>query len=289
MTEAVIVSTARSPIGRAMKGSLTEVRPDDLTATIVKAALDKVPELDRTTIDDLILGCGQPAGESGFNIARAAAILAGLDDVPGVTINRYCSSSLQAIRMAAHAIKAGEGDVFVAAGVETVSRFMERHGRQRPAQPAVRRRRGPHRRGGQRGRLVDAARGPARHLHRHGPDRRERALKENVCPADMDEFAARSQQLASANQENGYWDGEITPITTPSGTVVSKDDGPRAGTTVEKLAELKPVFRPDGEITAGNACPLNDGAAAVIVMSDTWPPSWASPRSPASCRRASPA
>jgi acetyl-CoA C-acetyltransferase len=208
MPEAVIVSTARSPIGRAMKGSLAECRPDDLGATIVKAALDKVPALDRSTIDDLILGCGQPAGESGFNLARVVSLLSGLHDVPGVTINRYCSSSLQSIRMAAHAIKAGEGDVFVAAGAENVSR------------------------------------------------------------RDMDEFAARSQQLAVANQESGYWDGEITPITTPSGTVVTKDDGPRPGTTVEKLAELKPVFRPDGEVTAGNACPLNDGAAAVIVMSD---------------------
>jgi acetyl-CoA C-acetyltransferase len=269
MTEAVIVSTARTPIGRANKGSLIEVRPDDLTATIVKAALDKVPELDRTTIDDLILGCGQPAGESGFNIARVAAVLAGLDDVPGVTINRYCSSSLQAIRMAAHAIKAGEGDVFVAAGVEAVSRYMSGFADSGPHNALI---------AEAEARTAELSQGADSWEPLDGlPDiyiamgqtAENVRLKENVSRKDMDEFAARSQQLAVANQESGYWDGEITPITTPSGTVVSKDDGPRAGTTAEKLAELKPAFRPDGEITAGNACPLNDGAAAVIVMSDT--------------------
>ena len=269
MTEAVIVSTARSPIGRAMKGSLTEVRPDDLAATIVQAALDKVPELDRTTIDDLILGCGQPAGESGYNLARVTAILAGLDDVPGVTINRYCSSSLQSIRMAAHAIKAGEGDVFVAAGVETVSRYMSGMSDSGPHNPLF---------ADAEARTAEFANGadswqPLQGLPdiyiAMGQTAENVRLKEGVARKDMDEFAARSQQLAVANQENGYWDGEITPITTPSGTVVSKDDGPRAGTTAEKLADLKPAFRPDGEVTAGNACPLNDGAAAVIVMSDT--------------------
>jgi acetyl-CoA C-acetyltransferase len=269
MTEAVIVSTARSPIGRAMKGSLTEVRPDDLTATIVKAALDKIPQLDRTTIEDLILGCGQPAGESGFNIARVAAILAGLGDLPGVTINRYCSSSLQAIRMAAHAIKAGEGDVFVAAGVETVSRFMSGMADSGPHNPLF---------ADAEARTAELTQGADSWTPLDGlPDiyiamgqtAENVRLKENVSRKDMDEFAARSQQLAVANQENGYWDGEITPITTPSGVVVSRDDGPRPGTTAEKLAELKPAFRPDGEITAGNACPLNDGAAAVVVMSDT--------------------
>jgi acetyl-CoA C-acetyltransferase len=269
MTEAVIVSTARSPIGRAMKGSLTEVRPDDLTATIVQAALDKIPELDRTTIDDLIVGCGQPAGESGFNIARVAAILAGLDDVPGVTINRYCSSSLQAIRMAAHAIRAGEGDVFVAAGVETVSRFMNGMADSGPHNPLIAEAEARTAELSQGANSWEPLAGLPDVYVAMGQTAENVRLKENVARRDMDEFAARSQQLASANQENGYWDGEITPITTPSGTVVSKDDGPRAGTTVEKLSELKPVFRPDGEITAGNACPLNDGAAAVIVMSDT--------------------
>jgi acetyl-CoA C-acetyltransferase len=269
MTEAVIVSTARSPIGRAMKGSLTEVRPDDLTATIVKAALDKIPQLDRATIDDLILGCGQPAGESGFNIARVAAILAGLGDVPGVTINRYCSSSLQAIRMAAHAIKAGEGDVFVSAGVETVSRFMSGmadSGLHNPLFADAEARTAELSQGADSWAPLDGL--PDIYIAM-GQTAENVRLKENVSRKDMDEFAARSQQLAVANQESGYWDGEITPITTPSGTVVSKDDGPRPGTTAEKLAELKPAFRPDGEITAGNACPLNDGAAAVVVMSDT--------------------
>ena len=269
MTEAVIVSTARSPIGRAMKGSLVEVRPDDLTATIVKAALDKVPQLDRSTIDDLILGCGQPAGESGYNLARVAALLAGLDDIPGVTINRYCSSSLQSIRMAAHAIKAGEGDVFVAAGVETVSRYVNGMADTGPHNPLFAEAEA------RTGKLADGADSwePLAGLPdiyiAMGQTAENVRLKEGVARRDMDEFAARSQQLAVANQENGYWDGEITPITTPSGTVVSKDDGPRPGTTVEKLAELKPAFRPDGEVTAGNACPLNDGAAAVVVMSDT--------------------
>jgi acetyl-CoA C-acetyltransferase len=269
MTEAVIVSTARTPIGRAMKGSLVECRPDDLSAHIVKAALDKVPELDRSTIDDLIMGCGQPAGESGFNIARVTALLAGLDDVPGVTINRYCSSSLQTIRMAAHAIKAGEGDIFISGGVETVSRFMNGMADSGATNPLF---------AEAQARSAEATNGAQSWEPQPGlPDiyiamgqtAENVRLAENVSRPDMDEFAARSQQLAVANQESGYWDGEITPVTTPSGTVVSRDDGPRAGTTAEKLAELKPAFRPDGEVTAGNACPLNDGAAAVIVMSDT--------------------
>jgi acetyl-CoA C-acetyltransferase len=268
MPEAVIVSTARSPIGRAMKGSLAECRPDDLGATIVKAALDKVPALDRSTIDDLILGCGQPAGESGFNLARVVSLLSGLHDVPGVTINRYCSSSLQSIRMAAHAIKAGEGDVFVAAGVETVSRFvngMADSGATNPLFADAQARTAELSQGADSWEPLDGL--PDIYIAM-GQTAENVRLAENVSRRDMDEFAARSQQLAVANQESGYWDGEITPITTPSGTVVAKDDGPRPGTTVEKLAELKPVFRPDGEVTAGNACPLNDGAAAVIVMSD---------------------
>jgi acetyl-CoA C-acetyltransferase len=256
MTEAVIVSTARTPIGRAMKGSLVECRPDDLSAHIVQAALDKVPQLDPTTIDDLIMGCGQPGGESGFNIARVTAVLVGLNDVPGVTVNRYCSSSLQAIRMAAHAIKAGEGDVFVAAGVETVSRFPNGMADSGPTNPLF---------AEALARTAEQANGagswePAPGLPdiyiAMGQTAENVRLSEGVGRREMDEFAARSQQLAVANQESGYWDGEITPITTPSGTVV-------------KLAELKPSFRPDGEVTAGNACPLNDGAAAVIVMSDT--------------------
>ena len=226
MPEAVIVSTARSPVGRAMKGSLAECRPDDLGATIVKAALDKVPALDRTTVDDLILGCGQPAGESGFNLARVVALLSGLDDVPGVTINRYCSSSLQSIRMAAHAIKAGEGDVFVAAGVETVSRFVNGMADSGPTNPLF---------ADAQARTAELSQGADSWEPLDGlPDiyiamgqtAENVRLAENVSRRDMDEFAARSQQLAVGNQESGYWDGEITPITTPSGTVVTRDDGP---------------------------------------------------------------
>jgi acetyl-CoA C-acetyltransferase len=269
MTEAVIVSTARSPIGRAMKGSLVECRPDDLGATIVKTALEQVPQLDPHSVDDLIMGCGQPAGESGFNIARVVAVLAGLDDVPGVTVNRYCSSSLQGIRMAAHAIKVGEGEAFICAGVETVSRYTSGMADSGPTNPAFA---DALERSAERANGADSWEPPAGLPDIYiamGQTAENVRLAENVGREEMDEFAALSQQRAVANQENGYWDAEITPITTPSGTVVSKDDGPRAGTTAEKLAQLKPAFRPDGQVTAGNACPLNDGAAAVIVMSDT--------------------
>jgi acetyl-CoA C-acetyltransferase len=263
MPEAVIVSTARTPIGRANKGSLVECRPDDLASTIVRAALEKVPALDPQSVDDLILGCAQPAGESGYNLARVTAILAGMPDVPGVTVNRYCSSSLQAIRMAGHAIRSGEGDAFVCAGVETVSRF------QFGAADT-----GPHN--------TQFATAEARTAERTqgassweplaglpdiyiamGQTAENVRLVEHVTRREMDEFAALSQQRAVRSQHNGFFEREITPITTPAGVVVTKE-----GTTVEKLAELKPVFRPDGEVTAGNSCPLNDGAAAVIVMSD---------------------
>ena len=270
MPEAVIVSTARSPIGRAMKGSMTEIRGDDLTAQIVNAALAKVPELDRNTIDDLHLGCGQPAGESGFNMARIVAVLSDMPTVPGVTINRYCSSSLQGIRMAAHAIKAGEGDAFVCAGVETVSRFPAGMADDGPtnerftdAMAATEARTA----GGN-----DAWSPPAGLPDVYiamGQTAENVAEFEQVSREDQDAFAARSQQRATESQENGFWEMEITPITLPDGTVVSKDDGIRPGTTAEGLAGLNPVFRPDGSVTAGNACPLNDGAAAVIVMSDT--------------------
>jgi acetyl-CoA C-acetyltransferase len=269
MPEAVIVSTARSPIGRAMKGSLIECRPDDLATTVVKAVLDKVPQLDPQSIDDLIMGCGQPAGESGFNIARVTAILAGLDDLPGVTVNRYCSSSLQSIRMAAHAIKAGEGDAFICAGVETVSRFVNGMADGGAVNPLFA---DAQARTDERTNGADSWEPPQGFPDIYiamGQTAENVRLAENVGRQEMDEFAALSQQRAVANQENGYWDGEITPITTPSGAVVAKDDGPRAGTTAEKLAELKPAFRPDGQVTAGNACPLNDGAAAVVVLSDT--------------------
>ena len=270
MPEAVIVSTARSPIGRAQKGSLVDVRPDDMAATIVKAALDKVPQLDRTQIDDLVLGNGQPAGEAGYNLARVVAILADLPEVPGVTVNRYCSSSLQTIRMAAHAIRAGEGDVFVAAGVEAVSRYVHGFSDSGPHHPGfadAEARTGLLATGSDSWEPIQGSY-PDIYIAM-GQTAENVRLKEGVGRQEMDEFAALSQQRAVANQENGFWEQEITPLTTPDGTVVTKDDGPRAGTTVEKLSTLKPSFRPDGEITAGNACPLNDGAAAVVVMSDT--------------------
>jgi acetyl-CoA C-acetyltransferase len=269
MPEAVIVSTARTPIGRANKGSLTECRPDDLSAHIVKAALEQVPQLDPHSIDDLILGCGQPGGEAGYNVARVAAILAGLDDVPGVTVNRYCSSSLQTIRMAAHAIKAGEGDAFIAAGVETVSRYLHGASDTGPHNPLFA---DAEARTAERTNGADSWEPPAGLPDIYiamGQTAENVRLAEGVGRKEMDEFAALSQQRAVAAQERGFFEREITPVTLPDGTVVSKDDGPRPGTTAEKLAELKPAFRPDGEITAGNACPLNDGAAAVIVMSDT--------------------
>jgi acetyl-CoA C-acetyltransferase len=269
MPEAVIVATARTPIGRANKGSLIECRPDDLSALIIDAVLAKVPGLDPSLVEDVIWGCGQPAGEAGTNIGRVAGILAGID-VPGVTVNRYCSSSLQTIRMAAHAIKAGEGDVFISGGVETVSRFQygaadtgspnekfaEAHDRTKLRQD-----------GGQP--PWSPPTGLPDVYIAMGQTAENVREVEGVTRQEMDEFAARSQDLAVTAQENGFFEREITPVTLADGTVVSKDDGPRAGTTVEKLATLKPVFRPDGEVTAGNACPLNDGAAAVIVMSDT--------------------
>jgi acetyl-CoA C-acetyltransferase len=269
MPEAVIVSTARSPIGRAMKGSMTEIRPDDLTAQIVDAALEKIPAFDRTEVEDLILGCGQPAGESGFNQARVVAILADMPDVPGVTINRYCSSSLQAIRMAAHAIKAGEGDAFIAAGVETVSRFPNGMADDGPTNDrfAEAKDRTASRATGEGGDWEPPKGLPDIYIAM-GQTAENVAEFEGVSRSEMDEFAALSQQRATESLENGYWEMEITPTTLPDGSVVSRDDGIRPGTTAEALAGLKPVFKPDGKVTAGNACPLNDGAAAVVVMSD---------------------
>ena len=269
MTEAVIVATGRSPIGRAMKGQLTTIRPDDLTAQVIRAVLAKVPSLDPNTIDDLHLGCGQPAGESGHNLARPVAILSGMENVPGVTINRYCSSSLQGIRMAAHAIKAGEGDVFMCAGVETVSRFI--HGMaDGPKNPifADAEARTAERSMGGASKWAPAEGLPDVYISM-GQTAENVAQYTGVSRERQDEYAARSQQRATASLESGFWADEIIPITLEDGTVVSTDDGIRAGTTAEGLAKLSPVFRPDGTITAGNACPLNDGAAAVIVMSDT--------------------
>jgi acetyl-CoA C-acetyltransferase len=268
MSEAVIVATARTPIGRAMKGSLKDCRPDDLSAHIIGAVLDQVPDLDRSTIDDVLWGCGQPAGESGHNIARVSALLAGLAEVPGVTVNRYCSSSLMTIRMAAHTIKAGEGDTFVAGGVETVSRYFNgmADGPKNPLFDDAAARTAKRAEGGAE--TWAPAEGLPDVYMAMGQTAENVAQYEKVSRQVQDEFAVLSQNRAEESLNSGFWAQEITPVTTPDGTVVSTDDGIRAGTTLEKLSGLNPVFRPDGTVTAGNACPLNDGAAAVVVMSD---------------------
>ena len=269
MPEAVIVATSRTPIGRAVKGSLVDVRPDDMSAFIIGDVLGKVPQIDGADVEDVMWGCAQPAGEAGYNIARLSGLLAGLD-VPGVTVNRYCSSSLQTIRMAAHAVRAGEGDVFVSGGVECVSRFAA----------------GASDRGGKNDKFAEAE---ARSAERSGEGTPAWAPPEglpdiyiamgqtaenvaqawNVSRERQDEFGVRSQNRAEAAQERGFFEREITPFPLADGTLVTKDDGIRAGTVIEKVSQLNPVFRPDGTVTAGNACPLNDGAAAVVVMSDT--------------------
>jgi len=275
MPEAVIVATARSPIGRAGKGSLKDFRPDDLAATIIAAALDKVPALDPADIDDLMLGCGLPGGEQGFNMARIVAVQLGYDHLPGVTLTRYCSSSLQTSRMAMHAIRAGEGDVFVSAGVELVSRFVKGNSDSLPDT---------------RNPLFAAAQARTADVAEHGSDSwtdprdngnlpdayiamgqtaENLALLKGISREDMDTFGVRSQNRAEKAIADGFWEREITPVTLPDGTVVRSDDGPRPGVTLEGVRDLKPVFRPDGRITAGNCCALNDGAAAVIIMSDT--------------------
>jgi acetyl-CoA C-acetyltransferase len=281
-SDAVIVATARSPIGRAVKGSLKDLRPDDLATTIIRAALDKVPALDPLDIEDLYLGCGLPGGEQGFNMARVVAVMLGYDHLPGATLTRYCSSSLQTTRMAFHAIKAGEGDVFLSAGVETVSRYVRGNSDGLPtdAQALV---------GGPwQNPVFDQARQRSDERAAGGApiwtDPRESGgmpdiylamghTAENLAQArgvtreDMDAFGVRSQNLAEKAIVDGFWAREITPVTLPDGSTVATDDGPRPGVTLEGVAELKPVFRPDGRITAGNCCPLNDGAAAVVVMS----------------------
>jgi len=270
MPEAVIVATGRTPIGRAFKGSLVDCRPDDLAAHAVRSVLGKLPELDPNSVEDLLLGCAQPAGEAGFNLARVVAILAGLDEVPGVTLNRYCSSSLQAIRMAAHAIKAGEGDVFVAAGVETVSRFSQGMADGGPHNPQFA---NAEERTVARTPAVSDPWEPGKGLPdiyiAMGQTAENVAEREHVDRSEMDEFAALSQNRAVAAQENGFFEREIIPVELPGGGTATKDDGPRPNTTVEVLANLKPAFREGGTVTAGNSCPLNDGAAAVVVMSDT--------------------
>jgi acetyl-CoA C-acetyltransferase len=274
MPEAVIVATARSPIGRAFKGSLKELRPDDLTATIIQAALDKVPALDPHEIDDLVLGCGLPGGEQGFNMARVVAVLLGLDDVPGTTITRYCSSSLQSTRMAFHAIKSGEGDAFISAGVEMVSRFAKGSSDSLPDTQNPKFAAAVERTTARSGENTPPWQDPRTEgtvpdiYIAMGQTAENVAQLKGISREEQDEFGVRSQNLAEKAIANGFWEREITPVTTPDGTVVGKDDGPRAGVTLEAVAALQPVFRPDGTVTAGNCCPLNDGAAAVIVMSD---------------------
>ena len=273
MPEAVIVSAARTPIGRANKGSLKDFRPDDLTAFIAKAALDKVPALDPNDVDDFLLGCGLPGGESGNNMARVVTTLMGYE-IPGATITRYCSSSVQTSRMAFHAIKAGEADVIISAGVETVSRF------QFGTSDHIPNTRNP---------LFADAEARTEEYAKGGQDwhdpREDDQLPdiyiamgqtaENVARMrglkreDLDRFGVRSQNLAEKAIDDGFWEREITPVTLADGTVVSKDDGPRAGVTYDAVKDLQPVFRPDGVVTAANCCPLNDGAAAVVIMSDT--------------------
>ncbi len=273
MPEAVIVSAARTPIGRANKGSLKDFRPDDLTALITRAALDKIPALDPNDIDDFYLGCGLPGGEAGNNMARIVTTLLGYE-IPGATITRYCSSSVQTSRMAFHAIKAGEGDVFISAGVETVSRFQfgtSDHipNTKNPLFADAQQRTEEYAQGGkdwhdprEDGQVPDiyiAMGQTAENVARlRGLDRKE-----------LDEFGVRSQNLAEKAIADGFWEREITPVTLADGTVVSKDDGPRAGVTYDAISQLDPVFRPDGVVTAGNCCALNDGAAAVVIMSDT--------------------
>jgi acetyl-CoA C-acetyltransferase len=276
MTEAVIVSTARSPIGRAFKGSLKDVRPDDLATTVITAALAKIPGLDPRLVQDLYLGCAEPSNEQGANMARVVAVLAGFDHLPGATINRFCASSVQTTRMAFHAIKAGEGDIFISAGVECVSRYKDFAGPggamaevQNPkfAQPQARSAQmaadnsvwtDPR----EEGLLPDV-------YVAMGQTAENVATSRGISRARQDEWGVISQNRAEKAIIDGFFAREITPITTPDGTVVSTDDGPRAGVTIEAVAGLKPVFRETGTVTAGNCCPLNDGAAALIIMSDS--------------------
>ncbi|MGW7687252.1 acetyl-CoA C-acetyltransferase [Kribbella sp. NPDC054772] len=275
MPEAVIVSTARSPIGRANKGSMTTIRPDDLAVQMIKAAVEKVG-LTGDQIEDLALGCAEPHDEHGGNMARRVAVQLGWDNTPATTVNRFCASSTQTARMAYHAIKAGEGDIFVSAGVECVSRY-KNFGSAGVGDPSsfnpV---------------FTDAVARTEKYAETNdtwhdprqdgqipdiyismGQTAENVATLRGITREDQDVFGVRSQNLAEKAINNGFFEREITPVTLPDGTVVSADDGPRAGTTLDKVSQLKPVFRPDGTVTAGNCCPLNDGAAAVVIMSDT--------------------
>jgi len=248
MAEAVIVAAARTPIGRAKKGSLVDARPDDLAAFAIDAALQQVPGLDRSEIGDVMIGCGFPEQKQGMNLARRAALLADLPhDVPGTTVNRFCASSLQTIRMAFHAVRAGEGDAFVAGGVESISQVDGYPKEADELHPKL---------------FGDNA--PIANVYiPMGLTAENVAERYDVSREDMDRFAQRSQERAVAAQESGFFDREVTPW-----NGVIRDDGPRPSSTFEKLQELEPAFKPGGKVTAGNSCPLNDGAAAVVVMSE---------------------
>ncbi|MGH7489505.1 MAG: acetyl-CoA C-acyltransferase, partial [bacterium] len=256
MAEAVIVAARRTPIGRAFKGSLIDARPDDLAAFVIRTLLEELPALDPSEVDDVVVGAAVGAGEQGYNLGRAVALLAGLpDSVPGTTVSRMCASSLQAIRIAHHAIALGEAQVIVAAGVESVSRTAVASFKSDDANP----------------RFVDKLREDfvSQYYLPMGMTAENVADRYGVSREEMDAFAMVSQERAVAAQAAGVFDREIAPYRLPGGRVVSRDDCPRPGTTLEGLAQLKPAFRPDGRVTAGNSCPLNDGAAAVVVMSDT--------------------
>jgi acetyl-CoA C-acetyltransferase len=274
--EAVIVSTARSPIGRAFKGSLKDMRADDLTVQMVRAALAKIPELDPRDITDLMLGCGLPGGEQGFNMGRNVAVMLGYDHLPGATITRYCSSSLQTTRMAFHAIKAGEGDAYISAGVEAVSRFVKGSSDQidgqdllNPAFASAAARMSVRAAGGAEPWSDPRADGQLPDVYITMGQTAENVQQTiGMSRREQDEFAVRSQNLAEKAVADGFWARDISPIVLPDGSQVIADDGPRPGVTYEAVSQLQPVFRPDGTVTAGNACPLNDGAAALVVMSD---------------------
>jgi acetyl-CoA C-acetyltransferase len=255
MPEAVIVDAVRTPIGRAFKGQLAGLRPDDTGAFVIDSLLERNPDVSPDSVEEVIAGCGLPQGLQGFNIGRIMVLLSEQlpDSVNGVTVSRYCASSLESIRAAANAVRAGEGDTYIAAGVEWVSRYNER---QEAAGVA------------DQNEKLQGRNGQPDAYIAMGLTAENVADKWEVSRADMDKFAQRSQERAVASQESGFFDREIVPVTLPDGTVVAKDEGPRASSTLEKLSELKPAFREDGKVTAGNSCPLNDGAAAVLVMSD---------------------
>ncbi|MEA2169027.1 MAG: acetyl-CoA C-acetyltransferase [Solirubrobacteraceae bacterium] len=256
MPEAVIVDSVRTPIGRAFKGSLKDLRPDDTAAFIIDALLERNPGLDPALVEDVYMGCGAPQGLQANNIGRIAVLLSKHLPITtnGVTISRYCASSLESIRLAANAIKAGQGDVYIGAGVEFVSRYGAASEAAHPEDKNDK---------------LDGKDGRIDAYIAMGETAENVAAKYGVSREDQDAYAKRSQDLAVEARDNGFFDREIVPVTLPDGTVVDKDDGPRPGTTLEKLASLKPAFRENGTVTAGNACPLNDGAAATLIMSDT--------------------